>query len=87
MAKRGGWPEAEISRGFEAPPDAASSPASVEVRRVGWPKRKLFARETGENLGPRLIEEIGKLGYGPEHALGLCPDFKGSKLYFAWTRG
>ena len=87
MAKRGDWPEAELSHASDAPPRPASDPASVEVRRVGWPKRKLFARETGENLGPRLIEEIEKLGYGPEHALGLCPDYGQRKLYFAWTSG
>ena len=52
-----------------------------------WPRRHLMARETGENLGPRLIEETGKLGHGPEHALGLCPDFDRRKVYFASTRG
>jgi hypothetical protein len=87
MAKRGGWPDAELSRGSEAPPRPASGPASVEVRRVGWPKRNLLSRETGENLGPRLIEAIGELGYGPDRALGLCPDYDQRKLYFAWTRG
>ena len=86
MAKGGGWPEAEIARGSEAPPEPAPGPARVEVRRVGWPKRNFFSRERDEKLGSRLIEEIKKLGYGPEQALGLCPDYDNAKVYLAWAR-
>jgi hypothetical protein len=85
MAKGGGWPAAEISPGSETRPEPASGPARVEVSRIGWPKRKLVARETAENVGPRLIEEIDEFGYGPEHAIGMCPDFDNRKIYFAWT--
>jgi hypothetical protein len=86
MAKGGGWPEAEIAPGSGAPPEPAPGPARVEVRRVGWPKRNLFARERDEKLGSRLIEEIEKIGYGPEQALGLCPDYDNEKIYLAWAR-
>jgi hypothetical protein len=43
-------------------------------------------RETGENLGPRLIEAIQKLGYDPERSLGLWPDFQQRKLSYAWAK-
>jgi hypothetical protein len=86
MAKLGEWPEAEIAPGSGAPPEPASSPARADVRRIGWPKRNLFKRERDEKLGSRLIEEIGKIGYGPEQALGLCPDYDNEKVYLAWAR-
>jgi hypothetical protein len=53
---------------------------------VGWPKRNFFARERDEKLGSRLIEEIGKIGYAPEHALGVCPGYDNEKVYLAWAR-
>jgi hypothetical protein len=47
---------------------------------------EITTRETGKNLGPRLIEAIQKLGYDPERSLGLCPDFQQRKLFYAWAK-
>ena len=86
MAKPGRWPAAEITPGSETAPASVSAAVRPTVRREGWPKRKLAIRETGENLGPRLIEQIQKLGYEPERSLGVCPDFQQRKIYYAWGK-
>jgi hypothetical protein len=83
MAKPGRWPQAEITSGSETPPSLDGSPGRVEVRRERWPKRRMMMRETGEDLGERLAEQIAKLGHMPESSFGLCPDFQQRKIYYA----
>ena len=84
MNKKGKWPAAETYPGVAEPGAAAFDGAKVEVEKERWPREKVVMRKKGTELGDELREKIGKWGYEPEDSLGLCPDFDGGRIYFAW---
>jgi hypothetical protein len=84
MDKKGRWPETQVYPGVGEAPGLGPDQAKVEVEKDRWPREKLVMRKTGSDLADVLREKIGGWGYRPEDALGLCPDFDNSAIYFAW---
>jgi hypothetical protein len=86
MNKKGKWPPAETYPGVAEPGRAAFDGGEVKVEKERWPREKVVMRKKGSDLGDALREKIGKWGYEPEDSFGLCPDFDGGKIYFAWRK-
>jgi len=85
-AERRNWPAAQVAPGSGAPPAPAPDGGSTEVKRTGWPRRRLVMHATAEGLAESLVKSVAQLRYAPEDALGLCPDFQQRKIFFAWRK-
>jgi hypothetical protein len=87
MSKRGDRPAPRYARVNGAVPALPRDTGKVKVAASGWPRKRLVLRESPEGVAESVRATIGKLGYAPEDAFGICPDFTHRKIQFAWRKG
>ncbi len=81
------WPAAELHPGAVAPagPQRASGRPGAGGEQHGWPRKMMVRRKRDGELGEALrnAARLARLST-PEDAFGLCPDYNGNTIFYAW---
>lgn len=80
---KGDWPAPSFVKGVGDVPAIGPEGGKVEVKKSGWPKRRLVQHATAEGLAESLAENLTKLGHEPEGSFGIAPDFQQRKIFIA----
>jgi hypothetical protein len=90
MNKKGNWPEPMVYPGIAEAPGLTHDPGGaggkLRIEKQGWPRKALFKRETGDELGASVRDRLQKWEYEPEDSFGLSPNYTNRSIYFAWRR-